>query len=82
MKPSATRNWNRWMRGKNNSVSYDELSAISENLAKPVEPSILLLPSMRALSSYLKEDNQVTDPDGFWHWVQSRRITTGGAWQP
>ena len=28
---------------ENNSVSYDELSAISENLAKPVEPSILLL---------------------------------------
>ena len=63
---------------ENNSVSYDELSAISENLAKPVEPSILLLPSMRVLSSYLKEDNQVTDPDGFWHWVQSRRIMTGG----
>ena len=63
---------------ENNSISYDELSAISENLAKPVEPSILLLPSMRVLSSYLKEDNQVTDPDGFWHWVQSRRIMTGG----
>ena len=63
--------------GEGNPVSYDELATISEKLAKPVEPSIVHLPSMRVLTSCLKENPRVSDPDGFWHWVQSQRISPG-----
>ncbi len=58
-------------------VSYDDLETISEKLAKPVEPSIIYLPAMHVLSSRLKENPDVTDPDGFWHWVQSQGIAPG-----
>ncbi len=60
-----------------NSEPYNELITISEKLAKPVEPSIVYLPSMRVLSSYLKGNPLVSDPDGFWHWVQSQNISPG-----
>ena len=60
-------------------VSYDELNTVSERLAKPVEPAVVLLPEMRVISSYLKKDSQPSDPDGFWRWVQASGISPGRA---
>ena len=55
-------------------VTYENLSNISERLAKPVEPSILSLPCMRVISSYLKENEQKSDIDGFWRWIQEQNF--------
>ena len=55
-------------------VTYEDLSNISERLAKPVEPSILSLPCMRVISSYLKENEQKSDIDGFWRWIQEQNF--------
>lgn len=59
------------------SVSYEALSAVSAQLVKPVEPSIVRLPVMRVLSSRLKESPQASDTDGFWRWVQMRGLSPG-----
>ncbi len=56
-------------------MNYTELSALSDKLVKPVESSILSLPSMRVLSS-LRRDG-ISDPDGFWRWVQSNGLPQG-----
>ena len=58
-----------------NAVNYAELSSLSDKLARPVESSILPLPSMRVLSSVRKDGR--SDPDGFWRWVQARSIPQG-----
>ena len=55
-------------------VTYEDLSNISERLARPVEPSILSLPCMRVISSYLKENEQKSDIDGFWRWIQEQNF--------
>ncbi len=57
------------------SMNYTELSALSDKLAKPLESSIFSLPSMRVLSSVRK--NGTSDPDGFWRWVQMKRLPHG-----
>ena len=59
------------------SVTFDELAAVSERLAKPLEPAIIALPAMRVLVSYLKETPQTSDTEGFWRWVQTHGLPTG-----
>lgn len=56
-------------------MNYTELSALSDKLVKPVESSILSLPSMRVLSSLRKDG--ISDPDGFWRWVQTKGLPQG-----
>ncbi|MHB1152231.1 MAG: MerR family transcriptional regulator [Eubacteriales bacterium] len=58
-------------------VTYEELSAADEKLAKPIESAIISLGAMRVLSSRLKANPQVSDPDGFWLWLQKSDITPG-----
>jgi len=58
-------------------MNYEELSTLSDKLAKPVEPSIVHLPSMRVLSSNLKANSHMSDPDGFCRWIQSQGISSG-----
>lgn len=58
-------------------MNYSELSALSERVLKPIEASILSLPTMRMLSSRLTESPHASDPDGFGHWIQARGIATG-----
>lgn len=60
-------------------LNYKELSALSDRLAKAVETSIIHLPSMRVLSSRLKDNSQRSNSDGFWHWLQMHRISSGEA---
>jgi len=60
---------------KNKTINYAELSSLSDKLAKPFVPSILSLPTMRVLSSVRKDG--ISDPDGFWHWVQTKAIPQG-----
>jgi len=60
---------------KRKTMDYTQLSSLSDKLAKPIEPSILFLPPMRVLSSL--RNNGVSDPDGFWHWVQAKAIPQG-----
>lgn len=56
-------------------TNYMELAVLSNKLVKPVEPSILSLPSMRVLSSVRKDGTN--DPAGFWRWVQTKGIPQG-----
>ncbi|MDD4494340.1 MAG: MerR family transcriptional regulator [Eubacteriales bacterium] len=58
-------------------VTYETLEAVSEKLSKPIEPAIISLPTMRMLSSFLKDDPKTSDIDGFWHYALSRDIRTG-----
>ena len=56
-------------------TQYTDLLSLSDKLAKPIEPSILPLPSMRCLTSVQKDGTNT--PDGFWRWVQERGIPQG-----
>jgi len=56
---------------------YEELSDLSDRLAKPIEASILNLPTMRVLSSFLKENPETSNPGDFWRWTQARGILVG-----
>ena len=58
-------------------LSFDDLSAVSEKLAKPLEPAIVSLSAMRVISSYLKEKPQESDTEGFGRWIQTQNIGTG-----
>ena len=58
-------------------VTAEELHAVREKLARPVDISIVNLPSMRVLSSYLKANPQATDPEGFARFVQGSGLTPG-----
>ena len=58
-------------------VVYNDLSAVSEKLEKPLEISIVALPSMRVLSSYKKANPQESDPDGFNRYLQQNNIVQG-----
>ena len=60
---------------KHKTTNYTELSSLSDKLAKPAPPSILSLPAMRVLSSVRKDG--ISDPDGFWRWVQTKGIPQG-----
>ncbi len=59
------------------SVIYDELSDLSDRLARPVEASIIPLPAMRVLSSRPRSNPETSDPDGFQRWVQAHGPLTG-----
>lgn len=52
------------------SVSMEQLSEVSERLARPFNISIVKLPKMRVLSSYLKTDPQNSDADAFSRYIQ------------
>ena len=64
------------MEGKR-AMSYGKISALSDKLSMSPEPSIVVLPSIRVLSSYLKENMQISDPDGFCRWVQTHDLISG-----
>lgn len=51
-------------------VSYQDLTALSDKLAEPVNPAIIDLSPMRVLSSG-------ADRDGFWHCIQSKGMPIG-----
>lgn len=56
-------------------VDYAELSSLSDRIAKSIEPVILHLQPMRVLSSVCKDG--ISNPDGFWQWVQTKNIPQG-----
>lgn len=58
-------------------VSYNDLSKLSERLAHPVDPAIISLPSMRVVSSLLKENPKESDTEGFWRWLQEKGLKKG-----
>lgn len=58
-------------------ISFEELTAVSEKLVKPLDWSIIDLPPMRVLTSCLKPDMTKIDFNGF-----SRFIQTNGLSQP
>ena len=51
-------------------VTAEDLTAISERLARPLEISIVELPSMRVLSSILKSDPLTSDQSDFSRYIQ------------
>jgi DNA-binding transcriptional MerR regulator len=51
-------------------VTFEGLSAVSEKLAKPVEFSIVDLPPMKVLTSFLKPDTNESDFAGFLRYIQ------------
>ena len=55
--------------------NYAELSALSDKLRKPLEPSIISLPQMRVLSS--KRKDGVSDQEGFFKWLKMKGLSTG-----
>ncbi len=61
--------------GAGEPLSYGRLSQVSQTLSKPIEPSIVRLPSMRVLSSLLKANANASDPDGFWRYIQAHGVT-------
>ncbi|MGI5899776.1 MAG: MerR family transcriptional regulator [Christensenellales bacterium] len=56
-------------------VSYRELEAASEKLAKPIEYSITDLPKMRVLTSFRKPDTSQSDYAGFLRYVQMNGLS-------
>lgn len=58
-------------------INFKELSTLSGRLTKPIEPAILSLPTMRVISSQLKDCPEESDIDGFYRWMQAQNITTG-----
>lgn len=62
-------------------TTYSDLLDINERLVKPVDSAIVSLPEMRVLSSYLKDNPQISDVAGFWRLVQSRDISHARAGQ-
>ncbi len=59
---------------KNKSVTYEELSAVSEKLLKSLDIRIIRLPEMRVISSYLKDNTQKSDVDLFQKWLSENNI--------
>lgn len=58
-------------------VTYEDLSELSERLDKPLDITIIDLPPMRVISSFLKANPQITDAEGFARFVQSTGISPG-----
>lgn len=56
------------------SVGMEQLSEVSERLARPLDISIVKLPKMRVLSSYLKTDPQNSDTDAFSRHIQMNSL--------
>lgn len=57
-------------------ISYEELTAISEKLSKPADISIVDLASMRVLSSKNKESG-ISDPQEFFDYLSKKDISAG-----
>lgn len=57
-------------------IGMEQLSEVSERLARPLDISVVKLPKMRVLSSYLKADPQNSDADAFSHYIQMSGIIT------
>ncbi len=57
-------------------IGIEHLSEISEKLARPLDISIVKLPKMRVLSSYLNADPQSSDTDAFSRYIQMSGIKT------
>ena len=58
-------------------VTTEGLTAVSEKLTRPPDVSIIMLPSMRVLSSESKANPQTTDPDGFLRYIQKIGMMPG-----
>ncbi len=56
-------------------VTLELLSAVSEQLYRPVDIRIVELPAMRMLSS--KRTEQDSDVEGFWDWLNGKGIPPG-----
>lgn len=57
-------------------IGMEHLSEISEKLVRPLDVSIVKLPKMRMLSSYLKADPLNSDTDAFSRYIQMSGIKT------
>ncbi len=64
------------MLEEDKTLSFDNISAVSEKFVKPLEPAIISLPAMRVISSYLQENPQESDTENFYQWVQTQSILT------
>jgi len=59
-------------------ILYEKFESYEKmELLKPIDVSIINLPTMRVLSSRLKENLQVSDSNGFWRWVQANGLPLG-----
>ena len=58
------------------SIGMEQLSEVSERLVRPLDISIVKLPKMRVLSSYLKADPRNSDTDAFSRYIQMNGIIT------
>lgn len=57
------------------SFSYDELSAVSEKMAKPLDIRLVELPSMRVVSSYLKDSQkEKSEADAWYRWIEQNKL--------
>ncbi len=61
---------------EHHSPAYEQLSAVSEKLSKPLDVRIVELPSMRMLSS-VHQETGLSDVQGFWDFVHSHNIEVG-----
>lgn len=57
-------------------ISMEQLFEVSETLVRPLDISIVKLPKMRVLSSYLKADLRNSDTDAFSRYIQMSGIRT------
>lgn len=57
-------------------ISMEQLSEVSEKFVRPLDISIVKLPKMRMLSSYLKADMRNSDTDAFSRYIQMSGIRT------
>ena len=58
-------------------TTMDDLNAVSERLARLMDISIVALPPLRVLSSYLKAHPTTSDTDGFSRFAQASGIAPG-----
>ena len=56
-------------------ITYSELTKVSRDVEKPLDIRVVRLPSMRVLSSYLKDDkNMKSDADSWYQWIESNKF--------
>lgn len=56
---------------------FPRLNHLQEQLSAPLDAAILILPSMRVLTSCLKQSPGEADNTGFWHTVQALGLPQG-----
>jgi len=54
--------------------SYEKLTEIDQKLTKSIEISLILLPKMRVLSSFLKDNLHISDSDNFRIFLQEKNL--------